>query len=62
MRRALHYGSEMAAYQHDTLTRLLNLPMISVALVQGHTLGGGAELTTACNYRVMSSHAKIGSV
>lgn len=62
VRRALHYGSEMAAYQHDTLTRLLNLPMISVALVQGHTLGGGAELTTACDYRVMSSQAKIGFV
>jgi len=62
VRKALHYGDEMAAYQHDTLTRLLNLPLISVALVQGHTLGGGAELSTACDYRVMSPNAKIGFV
>ncbi|CAL1532160.1 unnamed protein product [Lymnaea stagnalis] len=62
VKKALHYGGEMAAYQHDTLTRLLNLPLISVALVQGHTLGGGAELSTACDYRVMSSTAKIGFV
>ncbi|RUS82763.1 hypothetical protein EGW08_009463 [Elysia chlorotica] len=62
VRKALHYGEEMAAYQHDTLTRLLNLPLISVALVQGHTLGGGAELSTACDFRVMSSSAKIGFV
>ncbi|XP_005098740.1 ethylmalonyl-CoA decarboxylase [Aplysia californica] len=62
VRKALHYGEEMAAYQHDTLTRLLNLPLISVALVQGHTLGGGAELSTACDYRVMSPSAKIGFV
>lgn len=35
VRKALHYGAEMAAFQHDTLTRLLNLPLISVALLQG---------------------------
>jgi len=62
VRKALHYGDEMAAYQHDTLTRLLNLPLISVALIQGHTLGGGAEIATACDYRVMSPSAKIGFV
>lgn len=62
VRKALHLGDEMAAYQHDTLTRLLNLPLISVALIQGHTLGGGAEISTACDYRVMSPTAKIGFV
>ena len=35
VRKALHYGEEMAAFQHDTLTRLLNLPLVSVALLQG---------------------------
>ncbi|KAH9523679.1 enoyl CoA hydratase domain-containing protein 1 [Bulinus truncatus] len=62
VKKALHYGEEMATYQHDTLTRLLNLPLISVALIQGHTLGGGAELCTACDFRVMSPKAKIGFV
>uniref|UniRef100_A0A8C8DK32 Ethylmalonyl-CoA decarboxylase n=1 Tax=Oryzias sinensis TaxID=183150 RepID=A0A8C8DK32_9TELE len=27
------------------------LPLISVALVEGNALGGGAELTTACDFR-----------
>lgn len=27
------------------------LPLISVALVEGRALGGGAELTTACDFR-----------
>ncbi|GFR60187.1 ethylmalonyl-CoA decarboxylase [Elysia marginata] len=62
VRKALHYGEEMAAFQHDTLTRLLNLPLVSVALLQGHTLGGGAELCTACDFRVMSSSARVGFV
>ncbi|XP_005090127.1 ethylmalonyl-CoA decarboxylase [Aplysia californica] len=62
VRKALHYGAEMATYQHHTLTRLLNLPLISVALLQGHTLGGGAELSTACDFRVMSPTAKVGFV
>ncbi|RUS72971.1 hypothetical protein EGW08_019274 [Elysia chlorotica] len=62
VRKALHYGEEMAAFQHDTLTRLLNLPLVSVALLQGHTLGGGAELSTACDFRVMSSSARLGFV
>ncbi|XP_055886496.1 ethylmalonyl-CoA decarboxylase-like isoform X1 [Biomphalaria glabrata] len=62
VKKALHYGAEMAAFQHHTLTRLHNLPLISVALLQGHTLGGGAELSTACDFRVMSTSGKIGFV
>jgi len=27
------------------------LPLISMALVEGRALGGGAELTTACDFR-----------
>lgn len=30
---------------------LCRLPLISVALVEGKALGGGAELTTACDFR-----------
>ncbi|PNI87336.1 ECHDC1 isoform 21, partial [Pan troglodytes] len=28
----------------------MRLPLISVALVQGWALGGGAEFTTACDF------------
>jgi enoyl-CoA hydratase/carnithine racemase len=33
--------------------------MVSVAVVNGAAVGGGAELSTACDYRVLSSDAKI---
>eukprot|EP00953_Heterococcus_sp_UTEX-ZZ885_P007816 4700-Heterococcus_DN1.PRE.1 len=42
-----------------TIFRLRALPMVSVAVVNGAAVGGGAELTTACDYRVLSSDAKI---
>ena len=36
--------------------------MITVALVRGHAIGGGAELTTACDFRLMAPDARIGFV
>ncbi|XP_078255680.1 ethylmalonyl-CoA decarboxylase isoform X2 [Rhinoraja longicauda] len=44
-------GLKMCMFMQNTLTRLLRLPLISVALVQGKALGGGAEVTTACDFR-----------
>ncbi|XP_051881027.1 ethylmalonyl-CoA decarboxylase isoform X2 [Pristis pectinata] len=35
------------------------LPLISVALVQGKALGGGAEVATACDFRLMTSGSEI---
>ena len=55
-------GEKMSSIMQKTLTKLLNLPLLSVALVEGLALGGGAELTTACDFRLMSSNAKIGFV
>ncbi|KAL0963319.1 hypothetical protein UPYG_G00304610 [Umbra pygmaea] len=46
-------GIQMCMFMQDSLTRLLRLPLISVALVEGRALGGGAELTTACDFRLM---------
>ncbi|XP_057183004.1 ethylmalonyl-CoA decarboxylase [Triplophysa rosa] len=48
-------GMKMCEFMQTTLTRLLRLPLISVALVEGKALGGGAELTTACDFRLMTS-------
>ncbi|XP_061531544.1 ethylmalonyl-CoA decarboxylase isoform X4 [Phycodurus eques] len=48
-------GSMMVQLEEkNALTRLLRLPMISVALVEGRAVGGGAELTTACDFRLMA--------
>ncbi|MCI4374023.1 hypothetical protein PGIGA_G00001280 [Pangasianodon gigas] len=52
-------GMKMCMFMQKTLTRLLRLPLISVALVEGKALGGGAELTTACDFRLMTSDAMI---
>eukprot|EP00953_Heterococcus_sp_UTEX-ZZ885_P007817 4701-Heterococcus_DN1.PRE.1 len=52
-------GRQMCNLMTDTLNRLRALPMVSVAVVTGAAVGGGAELTTACDYRVLSSDAKI---
>ena len=55
-------GARMAQLMHDTLTRLQALPLVSLALLQGAALGGGAELATACDLRVMTDSARLGFV
>ncbi|KAM4568112.1 LOW QUALITY PROTEIN: ethylmalonyl-CoA decarboxylase [Fundulus diaphanus] len=52
-------GMKMCMFMQDTLTRLLRLPLISVALVEGRAVGGGSELTTACDFRLMTSGSVI---
>ncbi|XP_072250797.1 ethylmalonyl-CoA decarboxylase isoform X2 [Leuresthes tenuis] len=52
-------GMKMCMFMQSALTRLLRLPLISVALVEGKAMGGGAELTTACDFRLMASGSVI---
>uniref|UniRef100_A0A8C5XMQ4 Ethylmalonyl-CoA decarboxylase n=1 Tax=Microcebus murinus TaxID=30608 RepID=A0A8C5XMQ4_MICMU len=52
-------GLALCMFMQNTLTRFLRLPLISVALVQGRALGGGAELTTACDFRLMTPESEI---
>ncbi|XP_069743071.1 ethylmalonyl-CoA decarboxylase isoform X1 [Narcine bancroftii] len=52
-------GLKMCMFMQNTLTRLLRLPLISIALVQGKALGGGAEVATACDFRLMTSGSEI---
>ena len=49
----------MGAYVRQVLTRLRRLPVVSVAAVEGGALGGGAELTTACDHRVLAADATL---
>ncbi|XP_055019649.1 ethylmalonyl-CoA decarboxylase isoform X2 [Boleophthalmus pectinirostris] len=46
-------GMKMCMFMQNTLTRLQRLPLLSVALVEGKALGGGAELVTACDFVLM---------
>uniref|UniRef100_A0A4X2M222 Ethylmalonyl-CoA decarboxylase n=1 Tax=Vombatus ursinus TaxID=29139 RepID=A0A4X2M222_VOMUR len=52
-------GVELCMFMQNTLTRFMRLPLISVALIQGRAMGGGAELTTACNFRLMTPSSEI---
>ncbi|XP_065444612.1 ethylmalonyl-CoA decarboxylase isoform X2 [Chrysemys picta bellii] len=52
-------GMNICMFMQNTLTRLKRLPLISVALVQGKALGGGAEFTTACDFRLMTPGSEI---
>ena len=44
----------------DIITALSDLPLPTVAAINGLALGGGLEVALAADYRVMSSAAKIG--
>ncbi|CAD7680879.1 unnamed protein product [Nyctereutes procyonoides] len=49
-------GMALCMFIQNTLARFMRLPLISVALIQGQELGGGAEVTTACDFRERQRH------
>jgi cyclohexa-1,5-dienecarbonyl-CoA hydratase len=53
-------GAEMLAAFHHVCLHLLECPLPVVAAVQGAALGGGCELTLACDIVVADSHATFG--
>jgi ethylmalonyl-CoA/methylmalonyl-CoA decarboxylase len=55
-------GLKMATLMQYNLSRLQSLPMITMALVQGRALGGGAEIAVTTDLRVMTKSSKIGYV
>ncbi len=55
-------GFKMSTLMHRTLTQLHQLPLVSVSLVQGKALGGGAEICTATDFRLLTKEGEIGFV
>lgn len=48
------------ATNNNNLNRIESLPYPSVVAINGFALGGGFEFCLACDYRVMSTAAKVG--
>ena len=48
---------ELNLLMQTSLTRLRRLGLVSVALIEGYAIGGGAEVSTFADFRVMKSDA-----
>jgi ethylmalonyl-CoA/methylmalonyl-CoA decarboxylase len=55
-------GYRVSCLMHDSAIRLRNLPMISVAVVQGLALGGGAELLLATDFRLFTVDTEVAYI
>uniref|UniRef100_A0A6G1SQF7 Ethylmalonyl-CoA decarboxylase n=1 Tax=Aceria tosichella TaxID=561515 RepID=A0A6G1SQF7_9ACAR len=55
-------GLKMATLMQYNLSRLQSLPMITLSLIQGRALGGGAEIAVTTDLRVMTKSSRLGYV
>lgn len=47
-------------YFQDVFTRLENLPIVTIAAINGYALGGGCELALACDFRICAEDSQLG--
>lgn len=58
--RGEEFARSMALAMRSTLDRIPALPMPVIALLNGHAIGGGAEVAVACDFRLAADDIKIG--
>jgi enoyl-CoA hydratase/carnithine racemase len=52
---------QFSLYANETLNRLEHTPKLTIAVLNGHTVGGGLEMALACDVRVARENAgRIG--
>jgi enoyl-CoA hydratase len=55
-------AAEMARDAKASLEEIRQFPLPVVAALNGDAMGGGAELSVACDFRIAAAHARIGFV
>lgn len=55
-------GLDMSRLMHSTIEKLGDLPVVSLAVIRGRALGGGAELALATDLRSFSPSGKLSFV
>ena len=55
------HGDALRGINSRVFDRIRRLPMPTIALLDGHALGGGAELAYACDFRIGTPTTRIGN-
>ncbi|MFC6590660.1 enoyl-CoA hydratase-related protein [Deinococcus lacus] len=58
--QSVYAGRELSLAGQEVMQSIANLPLPTIACIQGFALGGGLELALACDMRVASPRARLG--